>query len=564
MLRRSTYLGKDHLERWLATMPSRFGLGAAIFIGTISFVSIFVLLQARSAAVKEAEVEAANITELLGQQTRAVLQSADVALQSMKTWVERDALEQDDDEFRQYLRTITENLEVVRALFVIGRDGFITHDTDYPETPRISLSDRRYFSALQADADLEVFVGRPIESRSVFTWFIPVARRVETPVGAFAGIVVAAVETDFIERTYGRLQLKENDAVALFHADGTLVASIPPLPDLYGARPEHTALFETHLPRATKGTYEIENPLTERPAIVGYTHLNDFPLVIAVGLDKRAALASWRHLLWTVVLANVFLTAMVLLLHLTLLQRRLEQQVARQKAIMQEKMEAVGYMTSGVAHDYRNILTAIGAGLRVLRKKGPDETLILGIEEAMRRGVDLSNDLLRFAKNKEIHKDLIAPDRQVAELKRLLLQLIGPEVRLILDLGAGQAKVEVSPAFLDSAIMNLAVNASQAMPDGGELSISTRAVDISSHVRLSPGRYVSIVSEDTGHGMSVETQKTLFQPFESTKGAQGTGLGLHQTRKFVLESGGDIEVSSEIDQGTRIEILLPIVMERMT
>ena len=106
--------------------------------------------------------------------------------------------------------------------------------------------------------------------------------------------------------------------------------------------------------------------------------------------------------------------------------------------------------------------------------------------------------------------------------------------------------------------MNLAVNASHAMSKGGELVISTRVVDLEEHPKLHPGRYVSIQVEDTGQGISQETLASLFQPFTSTKGAHGTGLGLYQTRRFAREAGGDIGVTSELDHGTRVQILLPV------
>ncbi|MGR3320937.1 MAG: ATP-binding protein [Pseudooceanicola sp.] len=554
----SIRIAKDRLgrsaevsTRWLAVLT-------LALVTAIVATSTWVVLQARGTFLNEAHVQAANFTELLSQQSRAALQSTDVALQSMVERLQREGLEQDDPDFRRFIRTLNDRLELVRALFVIGPDGYIVHDTDYPDTPRVSLSDRRYFEALRTADNSDLFLGRPVQSRSVGTWFIPVARRIETSGGEFAGIAVAAVETTFVERVYGRLQLRPHDVVALFHEDGTLVASVPQLPELYGAKPEDIELFDTQLARTSEGVYQATNPISDRPAIVGYERVEGLPLVVAVGIDRRAALDGWRRYLWTVVLANFVMLALVLLLVSLIRRRQMERQLAQQKALIHEKIETIGYMTSGVAHDLKNILTVIDAGLRMVRRKGADERLLTSIEEAKHRGLALTDELLRFAKDKDVRKKAIAPDKQVAALKGLLERSVGHKVKLELALDASSARIEVIPAFLDSALMNLAVNASHAMPEGGRLTISTRIVTLTSHSSLPDGNYASISVEDTGDGMTDETLARLFEPFESTKGSQGTGLGLHQTRRFVLECEGDIDVTSEVDNGTRIEMLFPL------
>lgn len=301
------------------------------------------------------------------------------------------------------------------------------------------------------------------------------------------------------------------------------------------------------------------NPLTEREAVVGFERFGAFPLVVAVGLDHGDALVDWRRTLWTVVLADILLIALMLLLYSALERRRLERQVERQKAAMQQKLETIGFMTSGVAHDFKNILAVIDSAVRLLRRRDADETLLRGIDEARERGVGLISDLLQFAKDQEVHTSTFSLDGQIRSLEALLRRSTGSGVTLSLDLQAGEACVEASRALLDAALMNLAVNASHAMSKGGELVISTRVVDLEEHPKLHPGRYVSIQVEDTGQGISQETLASLFQPFTSTKGAHGTGLGLYQTRRFAREAGGEIGVTSELDHGTRVQILLPVV-----
>jgi len=534
----------------------KIGLGGAV--ATLLLASIWIVVDARQDEQADVRTAATNISALLAQQGRTALESTDLALRAIADWLEREDLPQDDAEFRTFIRSLNERLETVRALFVIGADGYISHDTDYPDTPRVSLADRQYFSVLRDDPDRDFYVGRPILSRSVSRWFVPVARRLESTDGQFAGVAVAALEPNFIERTYGRLKLEPRDVVVLFHADRTLIASVPPLPDAYGTKAENVRIFAPDLAEASNGIYQTMNPLTEREAVVGFERFGAFPLVVAVGLDHGDALVDWRRTLWTVVLADILLIALMLLLYSALERRRLERQVERQKAAMQQKLETIGFMTSGVAHDFKNILAVIDSAVRLLRRRDADETLLRGIDEARERGVGLISDLLQFAKDQEVHTSTFSLDGQIRSLEALLRRSTGSGVTLSLDLQAGEACVEASRALLDAALMNLAVNASHAMSKGGELVISTRVVDLEEHPKLHPGRYVSIQVEDTGQGISQETLASLFQPFTSTKGAHGTGLGLYQTRRFAREAGGDIGVTSELDHGTRVQILLPV------
>ncbi len=260
----------EQIRHKLAATPRRLRLETGVLISALIMVSLGIIVQSRQAAIQEAEVAVANMTSLLGDQARMVLETTDVTLRSLAAQLEREVIEDDDVGFRTFMRDARDHLGIIRALFVIGPEGFIIHDTDYPDTPRVSLEDRRYFQALRDDPTLEMFVGRPILSRSVAGWFVPVARRIQSPDEGFSGIVVAAVEPLFVEQTYGRLQLQPGDAIALFHHDATLIASSPPQPDLYGRAPEGLELFRSHLPRAPVGVYRATNPLSDQPSIVGY------------------------------------------------------------------------------------------------------------------------------------------------------------------------------------------------------------------------------------------------------------------------------------------------------
>lgn len=547
-----------HWQRWLASVRQRTRLEAGLMIVLVLLVDAALLWEARRAALDEAHAAAGNLAGLLAEETGTAFKTTSLALHAAKLRLERENPVQDDPDFRSFLTMMNEKLNYVRALFVIGADGYIAHDTDYPHTPRVSLADRSYFSELRDDHRRSLYIGGPLLSRSVSRWFVPVALRIEGVDGRFAGVVVAAVEPLFFEHTYSRLHLNQHDAIALFHANSTLVARVPPRTDLYGKQLEEFQLFTAQLPRAPRGVYEVPSALTGRASIIGYEKLTAFPLIVTAVVDRSEALAGWHLLFWVIVLASLTIIALVLLLYTTLERRRLERQVASQKTLMREKLEAVGFMTSSVAHDFRNLLAAFRAAVNLLRKRGPDETVLAELEEAVDRGNRLTSDLLQFAKDQDVERRTLDPSEQIERLVTLLRQTTGFGIRLRLDLAPDVGAVNVSPALFDASIVNLAVNASHAMPDGGELRISTCNAFVADDPVLPRGNYVRVGVADTGHGIAPDALGEIFEPFVTSKGHQGTGLGLFQVRRFATEVGGDVRVTSEVGKGTEFEILLPV------
>ena len=156
-----------------------------------------VIWQARNAALLEGHEKAIRLVQLLNEQTTRAFHTADLVLRNLKDRLEDDPpMRENDPGFQQHLKDQLAEMPYIRALFVIGADGYITHDSDYPATPRVSLADRDYFVAHQKDNHLGVHVAEPLISRSVNRWFVPISRRIEQAGGNFNGIVVAAVEPD--------------------------------------------------------------------------------------------------------------------------------------------------------------------------------------------------------------------------------------------------------------------------------------------------------------------------------------------------------------------------------
>lgn len=233
-----------------------------------------------------------------------------------------------------------------------------------------------------------------------------------------------------------------------------------------------------------------------------------------------------------------------------------------------QKMEAVGHLTGGIAHDFNNLLQIIIGNLETLQRNLPPESVRLNraANSAMngaRRAAALTQRLLAFSRRSPLDPKPLAVNTLVSNLADLLQRTLGEAVSVETVAGAGVWTVEADPNELEAAILNLAVNARDAMPSGGKLTIETSNAHIdeayaAAHMEVSPGQYVVLSVSDTGTGMDSDTLRHVFEPFFTTKPVgKGTGLGLSQVYGFVKQSAGHVKIYSEVGHGTTVKLYLP-------
>ena len=239
-------------------------------------------------------------------------------------------------------------------------------------------------------------------------------------------------------------------------------------------------------------------------------------------------------------------------------------QETRDALFQSQKREAIGQLTGGIAHDFNNLLMVIQSSMELLRKRLPEDERLISLmdnaTEGVKRGVSLTQRMLSFARRQDLDQKPINLHKLVLEMTDLLQRSLGPSIMIQSQFPTGLSLVRADTNQLESALLNLAVNARDAMPKGGPLTISAHEENIpmGNSLRLVAGKYVCLSIEDKGEGMSEDTITRATEPFFTTKGVgKGTGLGLSMVHGFAAQSGGCLRLRSELGRGTTAELWLP-------
>ena len=322
-----------------------------------------------------------------------------------------------------------------------------------------------------------------------------------------------------------------------------------------------------------QGSVEGVSTLDGKDRLSAFRRVDRYPLYVIAGIDRTAVVASWQRRL-AVLAAFTFPISMALMYVVWIALRRTRRELLAQQSLAREveqrarvesalhhvqKLEALGRLTGGVAHDFNNLLTIVSNNLHLMHRldsKLVDNKQLAAIGRAVASGERLTRQLLAFARRQPLQLEVVSIQERLPALLALIAPTLGPRIQSEMEIDAETRSVLIDAAELELAVINLAVNAKDAMPDGGRLTLSARnskpgEIDIA-------GQFVVLTVADTGTGIDPALSERVFEPFFTTKPAgQGTGLGLSQVYGLCAQAGGTVRIDTAPGSGTRVELYLP-------
>jgi signal transduction histidine kinase/CheY-like chemotaxis protein len=505
-----------------------------------------------------------------------------------------DAVREREQVFHGHLASLADRLAQVQDIWVLNADGRPLATARVHPAPRdVDLSDRRYFRVhreglLPADQSFvsEVLRGRIVDSR-----FFQLSKRrtglLDASEAPFRGVTAISIEPRYFEEFYATLaQGGAFTSAALVREGGDVLARQPPtVVDRQADRLDTDGAFLAAL-RADqeRGTYETTTDGGGGARLAAYRRIDGRPIYIAADIESETILAAWRadvakQAAFAVPAALALLLLSLAALRIAEREQRLYRDLraegarradAENQLRHAQKMEAIGRLTGGIAHDFNNLLTVVIGNLDRIRKAEVDDRVRRAAENARAgamRAATLTQRLLAFSRRQPLQPEAVDANRLLAGMWDLLDRTIGESITIRVEPGESLWPTLADHHQLENAILNLCVNARDAMPEGGALTLSTRNEADLRMIEgvdepVQPGDYVAIAVTDTGSGMTPDIAARAFDPFFTTKPmGQGTGLGLSQVYGFVRQSGGHASIRSTQGRGTTITLYLPRLAE---
>jgi two-component system NtrC family sensor kinase len=529
-------------------------------------------------SLRSAREQVAAAADGLAEHARTVLSSAELVLDRVADRIGNVGWQEIDRSswLHDHLSRIAKDLREVESIFVVEPGGHIAASSRAHPMERFDVSMRDYYLVARGGQS-SIHVSAPFRGKMsgtvAFTVSKPLIRN-----GRFDGVVAVTLFPGYFHDFY-RSVLKHPDAAAaaLIRSDGHVLVRYPPVSrDIMRLEPDEP-LMKVVASNAASGTLWARSPINGRDEVSEFRRVEQHPLYAVFALDRRAYLTPWY---WRVAAWAAFaaFAGAAMFLAMDQVMQRLETEKEQLKLLLAEgerrraaeswllqsqKFEALGQVTGGVAHDFNNLLAAIVGALGMLRKRTADakglELLTLA-EEAAAKGSKITQQMLAFARRESIQAEMVDINRAVNGMTELLRHTVGPAVTVSYELEKELPPAMIDPVGFEMAVLNLAANARDAMPNGGRLVVSTSRLD------AGPGeapQSVVVAVSDNGSGMPEEVRARAFEPFFTTKGpGQGTGLGLASVYGFATQAGGSVEIDSNIGKGTTVKIILPAADQR--
>jgi two-component system, NtrC family, sensor kinase len=478
------------------------------------------------------------------------------------------------------------DLPQVAAAWVVDGDGReLASARVYPVNRDLDHSGREDFRALRDD-HLQTFI-QALRARSLsggdYQPYFTVSQRRRSPDGSFRGIIIVAVSGPYFASFYNSLLGGSAQyAASVLREDGTSLARYPETAQPRSPAPENELLAAAIAGKATGGVVNSGWALADDGSLVAYRRLANYPVYVTIGRTRASIAREWLETMAGYAAVGVPAAIGLVLLSLLALRHTRREQLAlaaardasAQRAAIEtqlhqaQKMEAVGLLTAGIAHDFNNLLTIVAGNIALLEAQSDvadakRQRLFAAATSGCERASALTKRLLGFARREPVDPRRVDINEVISGMSDLPWRSLGDRITVEFRLAKDLWPVFVDPSQLENALLNLALNARDAMAGAGRLTIETGnlqldAADTAGHPAFAAGEHVAIFVGDTGCGMPPEVRDKAFDPFFTTKEAgKGSGLGLAQVNGFVTRFGGYCMIDSKPGRGTTVRLYLP-------
>ncbi|MGB9053603.1 MAG: ATP-binding protein [Pseudolabrys sp.] len=527
-------------------------------------------------ALTRADEELAGLLNILSQHASGIFQSVDLTFAAVDAIVgdlTDEQIKASDQALHQQLGKLEKSVKAIDAILVADRNGHtIVSSAVFPIPTGLDVADRDYFQA-QVERDAGTYVSAASRSRVRQEDFFGVSRRRSVRDGQFNGIIMISITPKVFAEFYRQLAGDTAASFTLSKSDGAILARYPmPAGDVTHFRPDSGFMLSV-VDHPEGGFVTTSYSVDDLQRRFAYLKLGYADLYLSDGLPIDSILYGWMrtmasHLVFGIPATLVLFTLVLLAMRGTrALYAEAERRDMAEQALRQsQKMEAVGQLTGGVAHDFNNLLTIIIGNLGIAKRGVVEARAERALNNALvgaERAAQLTQRLLAFSRRQPLNPRALDINKLIVAISDLLTRTLGENIELETISGAGLWNVEVDASEMESTLLNLALNARDAMPTGGKLTIETSNAYLDDeycreHEGILPGQYILVAITDSGAGMSAETIDRAFEPFFTTKEAgKGTGLGLSQVYGFMKQSGGHVKIYSESGEGTTIKLYLP-------
>ena len=560
---------KDAALRWLW-----FSLAASVIAPALVFA--YAAYSAYQDAFELADERIERSLEVSAEQALRVFRSINVTLDSIDqiTRGKTDSTIKDSGaELSERLKQFAQTSPDISSIWVLDRNGdALLSSLFFPVPPAFNAPERSHLKAELAQGE-EAYIGRVVSIALTGAILFPVSKRRHDSSGTFNGYTLISVLPSAFENLYATLRGKSSASFALIRDDGAVLARHP-----IAARPgivlDPSSGFGQLIKSSPEGgrytTISNVDGLERRFAV---RKLAGLPVYVSSSMEMSEIRSAWLRQLGgylaigtpalALVCFFIFLTARSTSAFYAEAERResLEQEMRRS-----QRIEAIGQLTGGIAHDFNNLLTIVIGNLQMASRRVPDEKPRAMLENAQKgalRAAELTKRLLAFSRKQALDPKPVDFNRLVQNLTDMLARTLGETISIERILAPNLWETQADITELESAVLNLALNARDAMPNGGTLTFETANVFLDKHFavatdRLNSAEYVSVSVKDTGIGMAPDVADKAFEPFFTTKPpGKGTGLGLSQVYGFVKQSDGDVRINSALGAGTTVTIYLP-------